>query len=233
MMFVEPAGSYDICGICYWEDDVVQLAFPDLAGGANTCSLIEGQIAFARHGACEQRVLAHVRPAHSQDCRESSWRPLDVVSDRYLHCGNRSDEDLWQTVKDSSQICLYYWRPDYWLAMERCELLVVEDTFWIDRNAVGMLIIQPNFSVPKRGWQGCTETVVVRRPDGQEFEATAQLELTHFNIRDPQVSLDQRWKVTMWLTNTTKDGVPIGSKVLVSQQLRDALLTPPLSPSSA
>lgn len=118
-MFDEPVGSYDICEICYWEDDVVQLAFPDLAGGANKCSLIEGQIAFAGHGACEQRVLAHVRPARPQDCRESSWRPIDAPRDRYLHWVNPSDHDLWQTVKDSRQICLYYWRPDYWLRTDK------------------------------------------------------------------------------------------------------------------
>jgi len=113
--------------------------------------------------------------------------------------------------------------------MEVFELVTVEDTFWIDRNGVKMLIIHPNFSVPKEGWQSRTETVVVIRPDGQEFEATAQMELTHFNIRDPRVSIDKRWRVTLWLTNFTKDDVPIGSKVLVSQQLRDALLTRPLS----
>ena len=108
--------------------------------------------------------------------------------------------------------------------MERFELVTVEDTFWIDRNAVKMLIIHPNFSVPQGVWQSRTEAVVVRRPDGQEFEATAHLELTHFNIRAPHVSIDKRWRVTMWLANTTKDDVPIGSKVLVSQQLRDALV---------
>ncbi len=112
--------------------------------------------------------------------------------------------------------------------MERFELVTVEYTFWIDRNAVRMLIIHPDFYF-KGGWQSRTETVVVRRPDGREFEATAQMELTHVNIRDPHVSMDKRWRVTMWLTNATKDDVPVGSKVLVSQQLRDALLTPPLS----
>jgi len=52
-VFGEPPGSYDICPICFWEDDIVQLAFPDLAGGANKCSLIEGQHNFAAFGACE------------------------------------------------------------------------------------------------------------------------------------------------------------------------------------
>ncbi len=115
LMFGEPPGSYDICEICFWEDDVVQLAFPDLAGGANECSLIGGQVAFSEYGACEQRVLPHVRPAGSGDARESSWRPLDVTLDSYLRWSNRPNHDLWHTVKDSREICLYYWRPDHWL----------------------------------------------------------------------------------------------------------------------
>lgn len=115
-MFVEPPGSYDICKICFWEDDVLQLAFPDLAGGANKCSLIAGQVAFAKYGACEQGVLPHVRPAGPGDERDSSWRPLDGIRERYLRWGSRADHDLWQTVEDSREICLYYWRPDYWLA---------------------------------------------------------------------------------------------------------------------
>jgi hypothetical protein len=35
-------GSYDICPICGWEDDVSQLRFPRMHG-ANKVSLIEGQ----------------------------------------------------------------------------------------------------------------------------------------------------------------------------------------------
>ncbi len=112
--------------------------------------------------------------------------------------------------------------------MERCELIIVEDTFWIEWAAARTLIIQPIFSAPRRNWQTRTETVVVRRPDGQEFEATAHFELTHFNIRDPYASMDKRWRVTIRLTKTTKEDVPIGSKILASQQLREALLKKPL-----
>ena len=31
--------SYDVCQVCGWEDDGVQLEDPDFAGGANTLSL--------------------------------------------------------------------------------------------------------------------------------------------------------------------------------------------------
>ncbi|MBL1704243.1 hypothetical protein DXB51_09685 [Bacillus cereus] len=31
----EPPGTYEICSICYWEDDEVQFNDPDFEGGAN------------------------------------------------------------------------------------------------------------------------------------------------------------------------------------------------------
>ena len=37
------AGAYEICGVCGWEDDPVQEAQPDYAGGANTPSLIQAR----------------------------------------------------------------------------------------------------------------------------------------------------------------------------------------------
>jgi hypothetical protein len=36
-------GSYEICEVCDWEDDPVQLTRPDLAGGANQFSLIQAR----------------------------------------------------------------------------------------------------------------------------------------------------------------------------------------------
>ncbi len=118
-MFDEPPGSFDICEICFWEDDIVQLAFPDLAGGANKCSLIEGQQNYATFGACERRILPHGRSARRDDIRDASWRPLDIRSDHYLHWERREDHNLWQSVKNQKDVCLYYWRPEYWLRDHR------------------------------------------------------------------------------------------------------------------
>lgn len=43
----EERGSYDICGVCAWEDDFVQYRDPDYRGGANWESLNEARAAFA------------------------------------------------------------------------------------------------------------------------------------------------------------------------------------------
>ncbi|MCF2538686.1 hypothetical protein K6168_23930 [Streptomyces sp. FB2] len=36
-------GSYEICPVCFWEDDGVQSRWPTMAGGANQVSLIDAQ----------------------------------------------------------------------------------------------------------------------------------------------------------------------------------------------
>jgi len=42
-VYSEPVGSYEICELCGWEDDPMQLANPYSAGGANTISLYDSQ----------------------------------------------------------------------------------------------------------------------------------------------------------------------------------------------
>jgi hypothetical protein len=112
-VFSEPPGSYEICPICFWEDDIVQLAFPNLAGGANKCSLIEGQSNYLAFGACEARLMPHVRAPTASDRRNQEWRQLDT--DRHLNWDVAADHELWQSVKHLSP-CLYYWSKDYFLA---------------------------------------------------------------------------------------------------------------------
>ncbi len=104
--------------------------------------------------------------------------------------------------------------------MERVELLTVEDCFQIG----GLVVLRPDFSVPNGRWTARAETVLIVRPNGERFEAAAQFSMSHFNISDPSVSIDLRWRVVISLPSCTKDQVPIGSKILVSPQMRDALL---------
>lgn len=68
-VFDEPPGSYDVCPICDWEDDAVQLRYPAMRGGANGESLYEYQQEVLK------RLPVRVREADSYK-REAEWRPL-------------------------------------------------------------------------------------------------------------------------------------------------------------
>ncbi|QUH21232.1 CPCC family cysteine-rich protein [Alkaliphilus sp. B6464] len=72
----EPPGTYDICTICFWEDDRVQFDDPDYKGGANRVSLKKGQKNFLKFGACEEEMIKYVRKPHKNDIRDSNWKLL-------------------------------------------------------------------------------------------------------------------------------------------------------------
>ncbi|MZR30947.1 CPCC family cysteine-rich protein [Sneathiella litorea] len=56
-----PAGSFDICPVCYWEDDPVQSKDPNFVGGANGVSLIEAKANFLKFGAVKKECQRYVR----------------------------------------------------------------------------------------------------------------------------------------------------------------------------
>lgn len=57
----EPPGSYEICPVCNWEDDLVQFKNIDFRGGANKESLREARENFKKFGASDLRFLGDVR----------------------------------------------------------------------------------------------------------------------------------------------------------------------------
>jgi hypothetical protein len=63
----EPNGSYEICPVCFWEDDPVQGRDPSFAGGANKPSLNEAQHNFRAYGVSEARFRSYVRPPHDDE----------------------------------------------------------------------------------------------------------------------------------------------------------------------
>lgn len=62
-----PAGTYDICPVCFWEDDGWQLDNPDAEGGANKVSLNRARLNYMEFGACEPDMREHVRAATYKD----------------------------------------------------------------------------------------------------------------------------------------------------------------------
>lgn len=111
-LVIDKPGTYDICPICLWEDDDVQLRWPDFPGGANDPSLIDAQLNYIRLGASEARVLPYVRPATADDVRDPLWRAVDVRIDNIERY--EPDNDLWP----DDYTKLYWWRPTYWRANE-------------------------------------------------------------------------------------------------------------------
>jgi hypothetical protein len=109
-MFDEPPGSYNICEICSWEDDISQLRFPGM-GGASRVSLIEGQRNFDKLGASGVRKIPHVRGSKPVDERDPEWRPINEQTDN-IETPVRGI-DYGQTYPDDSTT-LYYWRQTYW-----------------------------------------------------------------------------------------------------------------------
>lgn len=56
-----PNGNYDICEVCFWEDDLIQMENETYEGGANRVSLVQAQKNFIEFGACEEEFKKYVR----------------------------------------------------------------------------------------------------------------------------------------------------------------------------
>jgi hypothetical protein len=102
IVFDEPPGSYEVCPICFWEDDDVQLRHPAMSGGANKPSLINAQANFRAIGAVEPRLVQHVRGPQPDEPRDPKWRPLDAETGRLLRPADGGN------CSESTEA--YYWR---------------------------------------------------------------------------------------------------------------------------
>jgi len=84
----EPPGTFDICPVCFWEDDESQFNNPDIRGGANAESLREAQRNFLKTGTGDgsnrdeivARLIKLGEPAAryviQQYKKDTKWKPL-------------------------------------------------------------------------------------------------------------------------------------------------------------
>ena len=63
-------GSYDICEVCFWEDDPVQFEDPTYEGGANDVSLEEARRNYTEFGACSREFIKNVRKPNPDEIPE-------------------------------------------------------------------------------------------------------------------------------------------------------------------
>ena len=67
---------YELCPICYWEDDPNQADQPTSDDGANGASLIDAQQTFLRIGAMHEDYLSDTRPPMPIEARDPDWEPF-------------------------------------------------------------------------------------------------------------------------------------------------------------
>jgi hypothetical protein len=103
--FDEPPGSFDICPICFWEDDNVQLLDPWYAGGANVPSLVEAQENFQECGASDERLVDLVRGIQPDDRRDPEWRTVEAADQRFVQANRGLPEPGPEDLNG-----WYYWR---------------------------------------------------------------------------------------------------------------------------
>jgi hypothetical protein len=107
VVFCERPGNNEICPICFWEDDIVQLRFVQFPGGANKPSLVEAQKNFLELGAVEARFREHVRAPRGTDRRAEEWVPFDPSR----HVVEHSEKGVnYGDTYPNDSTSLYYWR---------------------------------------------------------------------------------------------------------------------------
>ena len=63
----KPTGNYEICPVCFWEDDPFQSDEPTNCDGANHVSLLQARKNFLEFGACDYDMYMYVRKPTSDE----------------------------------------------------------------------------------------------------------------------------------------------------------------------
>jgi hypothetical protein len=103
---------FDLCLVCFWETDPIQLADPHYKGGANRPSLVEAQQHFILFGACEKDVVPYVRMPLADEKKDKKWSPIDVNTEGVLFFKRYWNETTGDPKTDSWGTSFYYFETD-------------------------------------------------------------------------------------------------------------------------
>ncbi len=98
----DPPGSYEICGVCGWEEDPVQAANPCTGGGANPESLSEAQDNFQSTPDADLDELAS-----NEFTRDPAWRQLNL-NERAIF-SSKSENGTRFPNRRIENVSEYYW----------------------------------------------------------------------------------------------------------------------------
>ena len=101
LTFQGPPGSYEICPVCNWEDDAVQLRFPQLRVGANRSSLEEWQHEVLKSHPIEQQEQGEWH-------RAPGWRPWTLQDQVTVGRPPGTGLDYFNTLAETGEVD-YYW----------------------------------------------------------------------------------------------------------------------------
>lgn len=108
--FNHPPGSYDICPICLWEDDEVQLRQEWWDQGGANPPLRLCQANYVKFGVCKPQLASCVRPPTAEDERDTAWFPLPPL-DEGVARETKTGRDYFNQycLPASKGEDLYYW----------------------------------------------------------------------------------------------------------------------------
>lgn len=70
-------GSFEICSLCYWENDNVQADDPHYEGGANEVSLYQAQRNFIDFGASDKKYIGSVQNPTLSVIKDPKFKIID------------------------------------------------------------------------------------------------------------------------------------------------------------